>query len=156
LKHSNWKDNAELIGIVAIAASLIFVGLELRQSTLATRITARDLATQGIIDQMGDIIDSEVLAVAYAKGWGNEPLTDLETSQLSIYHMRRWWNFERIYYLYREGVISEQEWKGLRNAIVESLSESHRQPARDAWNTARRFMSEDFVRYVETEAKLIE
>jgi hypothetical protein len=32
LKTTNWKDIAELIGITAIVASLIFVGIELRQS----------------------------------------------------------------------------------------------------------------------------
>jgi hypothetical protein len=31
MKNSNWKDTAELIGIAAIVASLIFVGLQLRQ-----------------------------------------------------------------------------------------------------------------------------
>ena len=30
MKNSSWKDNAELIGIAAIVASLIFVGLQLR------------------------------------------------------------------------------------------------------------------------------
>ncbi len=32
MKKKDWKDTAELIGIAAIVASLIFVGLELRQS----------------------------------------------------------------------------------------------------------------------------
>jgi len=32
LKPTNWKDIAELIGITAIVASLIFVGLQLKQS----------------------------------------------------------------------------------------------------------------------------
>jgi hypothetical protein len=32
MKANNWKDTAELLGIAAITASLIFVGLELRQS----------------------------------------------------------------------------------------------------------------------------
>ncbi len=32
MKTSNWKDIAELIGIAAIVASLVFVGLELRQT----------------------------------------------------------------------------------------------------------------------------
>lgn len=31
LKASNWKDVAELLGIVAIVASLVFVGLQIRQ-----------------------------------------------------------------------------------------------------------------------------
>ena len=32
LKPTNWKDSAELIGIAAIVASLIFVGLQMRQA----------------------------------------------------------------------------------------------------------------------------
>ena len=32
MKGANWKESAELIGIAAIVASLVFVGLELRQS----------------------------------------------------------------------------------------------------------------------------
>lgn len=32
MKSNNWKDIAELIGIAAIVASLIFVGLQMRQS----------------------------------------------------------------------------------------------------------------------------
>lgn len=32
-----WKDRAEIVGIVAIVASLIFVGGELRQNAIATR-----------------------------------------------------------------------------------------------------------------------
>ena len=31
MKTSNWKDTLELIGIAAIVASLMFVGLQLRQ-----------------------------------------------------------------------------------------------------------------------------
>jgi len=143
----------EAVGLAAIVASLIFLALEIRQSNLATRIVARDLATQGIIDQMGDIIDSQVLAVAYQKGWDDESLTPLEASQLNLYELRRWWNFERIYYLYRNDVISDQEWSGLKRAMLVSLSNSNRKAAQDAWLTARQFMSEDFVRYVEGEVR---
>ena len=32
MKISDWKDTAELIGIAAIVASLIFVGLQMKQS----------------------------------------------------------------------------------------------------------------------------
>ena len=31
MKTGNWKDSAELVGIAAIVASLIFVGIQLRQ-----------------------------------------------------------------------------------------------------------------------------
>jgi hypothetical protein len=37
MKKANWKDVAELIGVAAIVASLIFVGLEMRQQQALAR-----------------------------------------------------------------------------------------------------------------------
>ena len=37
MKSTNWKDFAELIGIAAIVASLIFVGLQMRQAEVIAR-----------------------------------------------------------------------------------------------------------------------
>ena len=37
MKISNWKETAELIGIAAIVASLIFVGLQMRQAAEIAR-----------------------------------------------------------------------------------------------------------------------
>jgi hypothetical protein len=37
LKKSNWKDIAELIGLGAIVASLVFVGLQMRQEQIIAR-----------------------------------------------------------------------------------------------------------------------
>ena len=44
MSKTNWKDNAELLGIAAIVASLIFVGLQMKQSheiALAAQYQAR-------------------------------------------------------------------------------------------------------------------
>ena len=113
------RDLFEAVGLTAIVASLIFLALQIQQANLATRIAARDLATQGLIEQLRESSDPEILAVAYQKSWTTEAITDLERDQVYGYHLRRWWNFERIYYLYREGVISEQEWRGLdRKSVV--------------------------------------
>ena len=62
MKPTNWKAAAELIGIAAIVASLIFVGLELRQSqqiAFAGRQheqTEREFAVQDLISKNVDLI----------------------------------------------------------------------------------------------------
>ena len=152
------RDLFEGIGLTAIVASLIFLALQIQQTNQATRIASRDLATQGLIEQLRETSDPEVLAVASNKSWSGEKLTDLEHDQVSGYHLRRWWNLERIFYLYREGVISEQEWRGFRRAISTALTSSnyHWEISRDAWQTARKFLSEEFVNYVDSEFELIE
>lgn len=37
MKTENWKDTVELVGIFAVVASLVFVGVEVRQNSVATR-----------------------------------------------------------------------------------------------------------------------
>ncbi len=44
---SDWKEIAELIGIAAIVASLVFVGLELKQSREVAIAAARDSTVEG-------------------------------------------------------------------------------------------------------------
>jgi hypothetical protein len=47
MNKSNWKDIAELIGIAAIVASLLFVGMELKQNREIAIATAKDSTTEG-------------------------------------------------------------------------------------------------------------
>ena len=47
MKKEDWKGTAELIGIVAIVASLVFVGLELKQNRDVALATARDSTVEG-------------------------------------------------------------------------------------------------------------
>ena len=144
------RDIFEAIGIIAIVASLIFLALEVRQANLASRIAARDSATQGHLDFIGSMIDSSVLAVAFSK-LGEEDLTALETSQLSLHHSRRWRHYERVFYLYRYGVISEQEWMGFRFALEQSMNGSTPLwlSSRQSWEYNKALMSEHFVAYVD-------
>ena len=53
MNRENRKDILEVVGLVAIVASLIFVALEVREVNLATRIAARDAITQGHLEFMG-------------------------------------------------------------------------------------------------------
>ena len=51
MQFSKWKDIAELVGLVAIVASLVFVGLQLKQGqeiALATQYQARAEASQAL------------------------------------------------------------------------------------------------------------
>ena len=56
MSGTNWKDTAELIGIAAIVASLIFVGLQMKQSqdiAIAAQYQSRaDTAVEWYISRM--------------------------------------------------------------------------------------------------------
>jgi hypothetical protein len=46
LKHTNWKDIAELLGIAAIVASLVFVGLQLKQEDEVAQLEMFDRSVE--------------------------------------------------------------------------------------------------------------
>lgn len=75
MKHTSWKDIAELIGIAAIVVSLIFVGLQLRQEQEIAIVETRGDVTEawiGLADALngnGDI---------WKKGLDGSPMTAAE------------------------------------------------------------------------------
>ena len=146
------RDLYEAIGLVAIVGSLIFVALEVRQANLATRVAARVSATQGHIDYMALLIDSTVLASASAKAAADQELNAIEDNQYTIFHELRWRHYERVYYLYTNGVFSDQEWAAYRNGIAQSFVDQNAvwQLSREPWERNRAKLSADFVAYVDT------
>ena len=72
LKNSNWKGIAELVGIAAIVASLIFVGMQVRQDGQIAQ--ADRLATQQILDlEIARFIDER--RDVWRKGLAGEELS---------------------------------------------------------------------------------
>ena len=62
MRKTNWNDIAQLIGITAIVASLIFVGLEMRQS--------RDIALgEGALANAANLIEVNSELSAHAQVW---------------------------------------------------------------------------------------
>lgn len=145
------RDLFEAVGLVAIVASLLFLALEVRQANLSTRIAARDGATQGHIEYMAHLLDSSVLASAIAKAEANQALSHIETTQLILFHELRWRHYERVFYQYKNGVISDQEWAGYKSGIAQSFQDntSHWKISRDSWEIFKAKLSVDFRTYVE-------
>ncbi len=100
---------------------------------------------------MAHVLDSSVLASAAAKTWVNQELSHLETTQLIIFHEIRWRHYEGVFYLYQNGVISDQEWTGYESGITQSFQgdDAFWKIGRDSWESAKAKLSEDFVAYVE-------
>ena len=75
MKSANWKESAELVGLAAIVASLIFVGLELRQSQ---KIALNDAAFTTASWYMETRNEVNANAEVWAKGNAGEELSRAE------------------------------------------------------------------------------
>ena len=71
LKSNDWKGTVELVGIFAVVASLVFVGIEVRQNSVATR-SATNAAVKDAFSELNlAIASSPELARAMVSLVGN-------------------------------------------------------------------------------------
>lgn len=138
MKADNWKYLAELIGVTAIVASLVFVGLQMKQSqdiAIAEQYQNRAIAGSEYMlwwadnDQMlrGMVSDVESL---YESGEGDESFRSLFETQgpellatkmiLDLHGLMMMDNFYKQYQL---GTLEEESWVAFRYRLKKSLQD---------------------------------
>ena len=147
-KLNQWLTLAANLGVIA---GLIFLGLEIQQNTISTRMAARENATQGHIDYLGYLLDNTVLAHANEKLSNNQPVDNLEGNQMRIFLQMRWRHYERVYYQYRNDLISDQEWAGFEAGIMRSFRDENDlwRMSGKVWARDKERLSQQFAEYVE-------
>jgi hypothetical protein len=129
MTKANWKDTAELIGIAAIVASLIFVAIEIRTNTESNKIAIEQNYSSNWLAINTSIAENPELADVVAKGDAGEELDRREARQYQavvqmylsqVFHMLR---------LYDDGLISEDEvrsaFRGVREAAKRGRFRDH-------------------------------
>lgn len=90
MKSSNWKDTAELIGIVAIVASLIFVGMQLRQDQSIAEAQIYSQSNQLAID-LANLINED--RDIWVRGIAGDDLTVEEEAVFENIYMAIYLNY---------------------------------------------------------------
>jgi len=136
LKATNWKDIAELVGIAAIVASLIFVGLQMQQTqkiALAAAYQARADTSIGIFQSISESdelistwtkINQSMFSATYDDAgidFSNQ-LTPREKTVAIAFFFQRLTYLENMYFQYRNGFVSEEQWQSNINDLRFDLS----------------------------------
>ena len=77
MKSLGWKDTVEFVGIAAIVASLVFVGLQLKQ---AQSIATSEMASKLLVDQMEWINLKNTNRDVWVRGNRGDELSEIEMS----------------------------------------------------------------------------
>jgi len=144
MKNMNWKNAVEFAGIAAIVMSLVFVGLQLRQSqeiALAAQYQARAEAAQNMFMSMQE---SGVSISAIQKPAAE--MTPAERYTFENLHRWSWTHYDNMHYQYRAGFLDEESWKGQKLHIetVYSICDQ-----RYIWEEMRPYFRPSFVAYVD-------
>ena len=156
MKSSSWKDYVEIIGIAAIVASLIFVGLQMKQSqqiALSAIYQARSDSSMAI--RMAPL-ESETLLSARTKQRNGEgdSLTLEEQTALRSLLIGQITYLENVHYQYINGFISEEHWQTNREEIKGIL---RREPGlRESVSSICRVFRESFCDEFQRAAEIVE
>ena len=146
MKDTNWKDIAELVGVAAIVASLIFVGLQMRQSheiALADQYQSRSEAVQDLYISMYE--------AGYSMRDGlNVPLVDQEPRQRDgtiAMVLWQWTQYDNHHYQYSAGYLENDAWVGLSKRVQSLYDKCDR---RRIWEDYKYGMRSSFIDYVDS------
>lgn len=148
-----WSRVREAIGFVGVVASLVFVGLEVRQNTAATRgQTRQDLAAlnqEWLILLTADSAFSDLFFRAWGVDGGEvQPAEQDRAEMMMTLNLRR---LENVFFQYQEGLVDET---ALRSYGLQDLDRSD--PRFNEWwleKNWREAFHPDFVGFLERGAR---
>ena len=133
----------EAIGFLGVIASLIFVGLEVRQNTVATRAAAYQAMGTAISDVWLETATDSVRAKSTIVGLGGADIGGLEAQMLSQ-RIAAYRQYEVVWRQVGLGLLGEE--------TLYYFGWDPTELAASDWDRIRPFMSEDFSVYLESEA----
>lgn len=143
MKSVNWKDIAEFIGISAIVASLVFVGLELRQT--------REIAISEAYQMRAAIEVSHASAISNVPGFMSgmaklvdgqsvDELTTEERIAQQFYITAQLAVWENDHFQYSQGYLSEEHWaKTYKNMLCDLELPLYQRFATSEWSFRESF-----------------
>jgi hypothetical protein len=142
-KLSRWL---QILGLAGLIASLLFVGLELRQSR---EIAIADIYQQRaalVIQVQTSMFSPEQHREAYDAQAVDEPLTASEKNLLQ-FAQNPWFSYwENNHFQYQVGLLSEEQWIASRNSMRHRMQEPI---YREWWETERLEWRESFAQTVD-------
>lgn len=138
---------AEIVASVAVIASLIYVGRQVRDNTKATHAAAAQSFADTMNGYVGLINASPNLArVLDSAANGLNDLKRSEVIQFGAFLDQLMINAESLYYQNIDGVLDERLWDTYRHVIVDILSQKGTQ---EWWERRRHWFGQQFANAVD-------
>lgn len=151
MQFAKWKDIAELVGLVAIVASLVFVGLQLRQSQEIALSQTHSERSGAVIGQIMSVAENPYYLSALAKRAAGNPdeVTPIEHQALLQIANAAMFSLEDAFYQNRKGFLPDQRWNASRENLRWFMSgEAHIQ-TREIYERNPAAWSSDFQQVVD-------
>jgi hypothetical protein len=144
---------AEIIAATAVIASLIYVGIQIKQNTQATQIAAAqsfaeiDNGFVGLINASNELPD-----VLHRGAQGLSELQGGDLIRFMAFHDQVLIAMQAAFQQWRTKTLDERLWGTFRHAFVDLLSQPGQ---REWWQIRRHWFDDDFQEYVDRSVESI-
>ena len=138
---------AQIIGVILVVVSLIYLAQQLRQNTEMARVAAGSQQVQRDFDITESFIANRELAEVWVKGGSDFGALDTVDQERMVFFERRaiiWWH--HTFQLHRRGLFTESEWKA-QIGIIRAVG--NRSSVRAAWGRFREGFDKPFQDFVD-------
>ena len=140
---------AEIIGTTTIVVSLIYVAVQVRQSTRATRLISSQNISHELREATALLANESEMAEIHLQGIANaNSLTRVEKHRFYIILSALYRVYENAYYQKQEGVLDSDVWEGLVGQILLAKDSPGYQTF---WSDRKNIFSEAFRNFIENE-----
>jgi hypothetical protein len=148
VKKEEINDWLQLLGIIGVIISLIFVGLQIKQSgDIATADIYQQRSAMWIDIALSKYSPEQYEAVITKRGSENSTLTEADIAVLGNLAAARFTYYENIHFQYQLGMINEEEWRATQRVI----SSDFLKPCLSSyWRETKRYWRESFVSDIDT------
>jgi hypothetical protein len=140
MKTTDWRTTAELIGIAAIVASLVFVGLQVQQQAVATRsatvLQLKDSWIQLNLAFATSVELADSFQAIDSQGWAEADYR--AKSLVRGFYRALFHNWSNAYYQYSNGTLDQSQWAPHLREVVGSTNNP---VARQIWSGGTTFMT---------------
>jgi len=149
MKKINLDTWIQLIGMTSIVASLLFVGLEMRQSQMIAQAGQQQERTAYFFNLLGSVSESGVdwqSVVMETNSDYGEKFKKAEILRRNIFHAHIF-TYENDYFQYSQGLMPQEVW----NAKLKALTFFYNQcDMRSLWTSRQQFFPDGYVSIIES------
>jgi hypothetical protein len=143
LKLSDWANIADIVGAIALACSLVYVGYELHLNTIETR--AANIQAMVARSQAFNLAVATNPHLTKILGTPLEELTSAQLTQIRRFLATSLREAETSYILYSKGMLDERYWRGKANEILLFLED---EGWLKQWRMGRDLFDPDFAEWL--------
>jgi hypothetical protein len=113
---------AEVVGVIAIVVSLVYLSVQIKQNTKVARAATRQAIAESTENLGSDLIGNGEIAEIFVKHLSGKELSAVEKLRLQARCYRDIQHWENIHYQFQEGLVSKDQWAGFRKNLISLLA----------------------------------